>query len=84
MKEQLHKSLYRGNGYLKDILLAWDILGRITQITDPDGNETTYIYDSIGDRLSETQVARTGLQVTTTYAYDAEGNRVSQIDPMEI
>lgn len=49
---------------------------RVTRVTDPNGNATTYVYDDLGDLLSETSPDAG----TTTYAYDAAGNVRSRTD----
>ncbi|MEA2416278.1 MAG: hypothetical protein QOI58_2935 [Thermoanaerobaculia bacterium] len=49
---------------------AYDVLGNLTSVTDPNGNLTSYVYDDFGRMIRQTS-AVTGV---TTYAYDAAGN----------
>jgi RHS repeat-associated protein len=51
--------------------------------TDPLGRTTTYIYDTLGNTKSVTQLAGTSQPVTTSYSYDPLFNQVtSVIDPL--
>jgi YD repeat-containing protein len=48
-----------------------DKLGRTTQVTDPEGMETTYDYDVLGRKTEEIRdAAQGGLQIKTTWKYD--------------
>ncbi len=55
---------------------TYDLLGRETSSTTPDGIVTTTTYDRLG-RVVSTTVAG----ATTSYAYDHAGNQVSTTDP---
>ena len=47
---------------------AYDPLGRLRAVAQPDGSTITYEYDAMGNR-----VAQAGRNGTTRYSYDAEG-----------
>ena len=47
-----------------------------TAVTDPNGNTTTYAYNSAGELTSVT----TPLGEETTYTYDAAGRRITMVD----
>lgn len=49
---------------------AYDIAGNLTQVTDPNGNNTTYVYDDFGSMTFQMSPV-TG---QTTYSYDLAGN----------
>jgi RHS repeat-associated protein len=51
--------------------------GDVTTITDPDGNSTTYTYDTAGDQLSMIDP----LLDKTTYGYDTIGRMTSMVTP---
>jgi RHS repeat-associated protein len=55
---------------------AYDILGNLTSVTDPNGNVTSYIYDDFGRMIRQTSPV-TGV---TNYAYDAAGNLGTMTD----
>lgn len=55
---------------------AWDLLGRLTGITDDAGNAWAYTYDSLGRRLT---VDDPDLGAWS-YVYDAAGQLTSQTD----
>src|SRR6185369_4332849 len=54
----------------------YDKRGNLSAVNDPNGNQTSYIYDDFGRLLSQTS-AVTG---TTTYVYDLAGNATSITD----
>jgi len=54
----------------------YDIQGRLTKVTNPDGSTNEYTYDNAGNRLSKTATSSETV-VTTTYTYDDE-NRLTQ------
>ena len=56
--------------------------GLVATMTDPDGNETAYSYDSAGDLLSETAAYGTPDAATTQYQYNAAGDQTTVIDPL--
>lgn len=51
----------------------WDAVGRLAQVTDPQGAATTYRYDAAGRRSGVTY----GNGTTATYAYDGVGQVLS-------
>jgi RHS repeat-associated protein/uncharacterized repeat protein (TIGR01451 family) len=55
---------------------TYDTLGRLTNIKDHAGNQTTLVYDAYGRKTSMTDPD----MGTWTYAYDAAGNLVQQTD----
>ncbi|NEP56504.1 MAG: tandem-95 repeat protein, partial [Symploca sp. SIO2G7] len=64
---------------------VYDAVGNITSQTDALGNETTFTYDSNGNRLSETTTQTTpdGVRtLVTEMVYDSEG-RVIQVTDAE-
>jgi RHS repeat-associated protein len=52
---------------------ARDSAGRITKVTDPNGVETDYTYDSNGWLQTIVQDKGGALEATTTFTYDADG-----------
>jgi RHS repeat-associated protein len=52
--------------------------GRITQITDPNGNSRSYVYDTPGDL---TTVNKPGLAAPVTYGYTADHLLIRETDP---
>ena len=52
---------------------SYDTSGRLTQMTDPNGLQTAYTYDSRGRVLTVTQTPTTGAARVTTMTYDATG-----------
>ncbi|MBM3315594.1 hypothetical protein FJY71_07125, partial [candidate division WOR-3 bacterium] len=58
-------SLVHSNG--DTLALGYNSLGRLVQITDPDGRVTAYAYDASGEHLTGV----TGVDGTTTYTYSA-------------
>jgi len=55
---------------------ASDVAGNVSQVTDPNGNITTYTFDDFGQLLRQVSPV-TG---TTTYVYDAGGDLTSMTD----
>ena len=53
-------------------------LGEITSQTDPDSNQTTYNYDQLGNKTSQTDVTTGG---TTDYTYDLDDEQISETGP---
>jgi RHS repeat-associated protein len=64
---------------LKPIQISYDGFGRVSTVTNGDGDEVTYTYD-LADRIK--QEAYTGPQaaVTVSYYYDGAGNLKTQTD----
>jgi RHS repeat-associated protein len=56
---------------------AYDAMGNLSQITDPEGKITTYSHDPFNRRESMVQPGT----VTTGYDYDSHGNLVLVTDP---
>ncbi len=50
---------------------SYDASGRLTQMTDPNGLQTAFTYDSRGQVLTVTQTPTTGTARVTTMTYDA-------------
>jgi len=61
----------------KSVLFQRDNVGRITRITDPNGNFLTYTYDLRGDLASFTDQANN----TTTYEYNNTHGLIAIRDP---
>jgi RHS repeat-associated protein len=61
----------------KGVSFQRDTLGRITQITDPNGNILTYVYDGNGNLVSNTDRSNN----TSTYTYDSLHNLLTIVDP---
>ncbi len=55
---------------------TWDLLGRLTSVTDDAGNTWTYTYDSLGRRIMVDDPDR-GIR---NYAYDAAGQLLAKSD----
>ena len=51
----------------------------LTSIVDARGNTTSYTYDSLGNKLTETKAVGTTEEYTTTFTYDASLNKVDSI-----
>ncbi len=62
------------------IRYAYNVRDDLTPVIDPDGNATDYVYDDLGNLLSQNSPG-TG---TTTYGYDAAGNLTSRSDTTPI
>jgi YD repeat-containing protein len=56
---------------------AYDALGRLIATTDSLSHDTTFLYDTVGNLVSETNANK-----TTTYTYDALGRRTSMTTPL--
>ena len=54
----------------------YDIQGRLTKVTNPNGSTNEYTYDNAGNRLTKTATSGE-VSVVTTYTYDNE-NRLTQ------
>ena len=55
------------SGSTRTSLFDHDALGRLTKVTDPAGNETSYTYDALGNRTMVTDPKGN----ITRYNYDA-------------
>ena len=51
----------------------------LTSMIDARGYTTSYTYDSLGNKLTETKAVGTTEEYTTTYTYDASLNKVDSI-----
>lgn len=58
----------------------YDDQSNLTQVTDAEGNVTTYVYNGFGEVISQTS-PNTGV---TAYSYDNNGNRLTQTDARDI
>ncbi len=56
--------------------LGYDVQDNLTSVTDPNGGQTSYVYDDLGNLLSLTS-PDTG---TTLYTHDEAGNMLSVTD----
>ena len=61
------------------IELTYDANGNVLSLTDPVGNETSYIFDALDRQIEETDP----LGNITTYVYDAVGNLTERIDRID-
>jgi YD repeat-containing protein len=63
-------------GVTSDTEYTYDTLDNLTKITDAPGNETTFTYDSLGRKKSQTDPD----MGTWQYEYDGVGNLTKQTD----
>ncbi|MEM7540250.1 MAG: RHS repeat-associated core domain-containing protein [Pseudomonadota bacterium] len=70
------------NGTTAEILTTfrYDALDNVVEVTDPNGNDTDYLYNGFSD-LEQLTSPDTGI---TTYIYDEGGNQVQQTDARAI
>lgn len=65
---------------------GYDLDGNLTSVTDPLGNQTTYVYDALGRKIEEIDPAPDGTSGApgsiTRYGYDLNGNLIWTIDPL--
>lgn len=59
--------------------IAWNVYGKISQITKSNGNTISYLYDPAGNRVYKKQVngASPLNEITDYYAKDASGNNMA-------
>lgn len=71
---------------------GYDDLGQLTSWTAPDGRHVEYVYDALGNRVTETDDGAVTEYVTNglnqyetvgdrTYFYDLDGNLTSEVSP---
>jgi RHS repeat-associated protein len=58
---------------------SYDAVGRVTAVTDPNGNTTTYSYDTL-DRLTSESIVIDSLTQTRNYQYFTGDNIVKKTD----
>jgi RHS repeat-associated protein len=56
--------------------------GDVTTVTDPDGHQIGYTYDSRGDVTSQTVTPSSGFPDVTRWVDDADGEPVCQVQPL--
>ena len=56
--------------------MAYDAVGNLLSLTDPEDNETTWVYDKLNRATSETNE----LSETRSFVYDAVGNVTQKTD----
>ena len=59
---------------------TYNSAGQVTTMTDPNGNESAWTYDSLGRITKITYAVGTPLQSSEEYSYDAAGNVLSYTD----
>ena len=62
---------------------TYDADGNVISVIDPNGNETDYTYDILGQLSTVTQPAVGGSRAVTTYAYDNLGELIQTINPTD-
>jgi RHS repeat-associated protein len=60
-----------------------DSLGRVTSMTDPEGFQTSWVYDADSNATSVTTPIDDTTSATTTSAFDTRGNLVSESVPLD-
>jgi len=62
---------------------TYDAYGKLTQMTDPNGLRTNYVYNAAADHLTRvttlTQTPPTGTARTTQYQYNQAGNDLAKV-----
>ena len=58
---------------------AYDLVGNLTDVTDPRSKIAHHVYDNRNRKTSTTEASNTPLAVTTVWHYDAASN-INQID----
>jgi RHS repeat-associated protein len=58
---------------------AYDAVGNVVQVTAPNSDVTTFVYDDLNRKLREEVTLASG-QAVRRFAYDANGNLVQAID----
>lgn len=66
---------------------GFNTFGEAVEEVDPNGNQTTTVYDANGNKVSETQPpytpagSSTPLTATSTWTYDSDGNQLTSTAP---
>ena len=76
---ELNKITPPSGGSLRPVTITYDGFGRVSTVTDGDGNTVTYTYD-LADRILKAAYTGGSLPVTVTYTYDGAGNTKTQAD----
>ena len=58
----------------------YDILGRLSKVTDKNNLVTKYTYDNIGNLIKEVVTENGKVTLTASYSYDAVGNRLTKTE----
>ncbi|MCA9538026.1 MAG: hypothetical protein KC620_04025, partial [Myxococcales bacterium] len=66
-----------------DLQYAYDAGGQISRITEGDGRESVFEYDTF-DRLAREAITEGGVPEVITYAYDAHGNITRRADGLGV
>jgi RHS repeat-associated protein len=77
---ELNKITPPTTGSLKPETITYDGFGRVSTITDGDGNVLTYTYD-LSDQVTKEAWTGGPHPVTVSYAYDGAGNLHTETDP---
>jgi RHS repeat-associated protein len=65
---------------LESYTYEYDAKGNITKITEGDGNEAAYTYDSLNQLKTENRNTATSV----AYAYDSHGNMISRTETVQV
>ncbi|QWF19654.1 RHS repeat protein [Lysobacter capsici] len=77
---RLARSLQDVGGINAKTEFKYDVVDRVTKVTDPKNLDTTYTYNGFGDQVQLTS-PDTGV---STYTYDSAGNRKTETDARNI
>jgi RHS repeat-associated protein len=76
---------YYDNGQIKSVtdssgetIYEYDSQNRLIKIIEPTGKTTSYTFDEVGNRTSET-ITENGVTSTTSYTYDVSSNQLLSV-----